>query len=262
MKKLLSVPATAIIACILFSGCAQNAVKREFLSLLENPGTARGSDLMLVLCGWPAQEMLRPVTVEVDLSPGSGLHDDSGTAGISARNDRFTCGGKIEFTYSAVYMGGHGSGGTDIALGPFEREDSLPPEISDPLQSCVISIGTRIAGHLSEKSVRLPDGSYGDYYALKIVKPDSMIRIRLEGEKGLNPKGCLYQDNKLVSTFISFLFGETPSTFNIISVNKGKVILLVTAIRKTGRYTILIEEPDEAARSMMMPTRRRLGDLR
>ncbi len=257
MKKALTILVLLIPACILLPGCAQNAVKKELLSLLENPGTARGSDLMVVLCGWPTYEKLHPDTIDVEITPGSGLRSGSGTAAIRARNTGITCSGKIDFTYSPVYMGGHGSGGTELSFGAFEREDTLPAGISDPRQSRPIAIGSKTGGRLSEKSLRLPDGSFGDYYALEIVKPGSMIRIRLEGEKGLNPKGCLYQDNKLMSTFISSQFSETlSSTSNVICVDRGTVVLLVTAGKQTGRFSLMAEEVDAATRSMLKPCRR------
>lgn len=245
--------AALLFFAIALTGCAQRSVKNELVSLLANPGTASGSDLMLALCGWPTYETLTPASVDVDLAPDSGLRHGSGTARITARNSRITCSGVIGFTYSSVYMGGHGSGGSEIAIGTIKRESPLPPAISDPGSWAAITVGTKISGRLSETSARLPDGSFGDYYRLDVAKPDCMIRIRLEGEKGLNPKGCLYQNNRLESIFID---GALSPTFNVICVREGAAVLLVSALGKKGRYTILVEEPDDQTRSMMKPCRR------
>ncbi len=186
-----------ILISMLLFGCAKSAVKEEFKSLMDNPGAASGSGLMLSLCGWPTNVKLRPVSMDIELAPESNRKYGNGIAGISATGDLFACKGKISFTYGRTYVGGHGSGGYEIQIGGFKKLNAVDPAISDPPAARPIKMDETIKGMLDKKSGRLPDGSFADYYYIDLDNANPLIRFHLKAERGLNPGGYVYQDNKV-----------------------------------------------------------------
>jgi hypothetical protein len=243
---------------VLLLGCAQGAVKDEFRSLMESPGTASGSDLMLALCGWPTIVKLRPVSIDVALSPESSRKHGSGIADISAKGDMFACRARIEFMYQHTYVGGHGySGGTEIQLRGFKKMNAVDPAISDPPTARPIRMGETIKGVLDIKSGRLPDGSFADYYYTDLDRANPLVRFNLTAERGLNPKGYVYQERKLIDEFGSRWSGTRPYD-NVCPLEKGRAVILISARKQTGSYTIRLDEPDDSVRSMLrLPERYR-----
>lgn len=266
-RKFLSAKAKAtlgvfqlIIILSLLSACAKSAVRDEIKSLLDSFGTANGSDLILVLCGWPASAKPRLLSLDLELAPESGLKAGSGTADISAACGSFDCRAKISFIYSQVTVGGHGyGGGRQIQLGGFKRLSAVDPSISDPPNARALRIGEKTAGRLSEKSARLPDGSSADYYSIDLQDENPLVRFELAGERGLNPRGYIYQNNLLIDGFICSLPDIKAQPYdNVSPLEKGKAVILITAGAGKGEYTILLEVPDNSARSMLrLPERYR-----
>ncbi len=247
-----------MILCVMMLGCARGAVKKELLSLMDNPGTAAGSDLMTALCGWPAGDKLRPDSMDIELGPESTGSSGQGFVRISAGGDSFSCTGKVSFSYWHSYGGGHGySGGNEIQLGKFKRLDAVDAAISDPPGARPIGMNETRKGQLGEKSGRLPDGSFADHYSINLENENPLLRFNLEAEKGLNPRGYVYQGGKLVDVFSSRWSGTAPYD-NICFLEKGRAVVLITTGKKSGSYAIRLDEPDEAARSMLkMPERYR-----
>ncbi len=244
------------MAFVLFLGCTKGEVKDELKLLLDNPGTARGSDLMLALCGWPTHARMRALSLEVELSPGSGRTTGEGTADISATYRSFSCRAKIGFSYGRAFVGGHGlGGGNEIQLSQFRRENPVPAAIGDPSGARRVQIGTLIRGRLAQKSGRLPDGSLADYYFIDLETRHPLLHFELEGERGLNPGGYVYQDCRPAGTFICNMKGATlPKHWNVIPLKRGRAVILVTAREKDGAYSLLIEEPDDGVRSLLRLT--------
>lgn len=249
-----------ILVLSLICACAKSAVRDEIKSLLNSFGTASGSDLMLALCGWPAGTKPRLLSLDIGITPEIGLRGGSGTADIAASCGSFDCRAKISFIYSQVTVGGHGyDGGKEIQFSGFKRLSAVDPAISDPPSARVLKIGEKTVGRLSEKSFRLPDGSLANYYYVDLQDMNPLVRFELEAERGLNPHGYIYQNNMLIDGFVCSLHDIKPQPYdNVCPLEKGKAVILVTAGAKKGSYTILLEEPDDNARSMLrLPERYR-----
>jgi hypothetical protein len=241
------------VLIMLLIGCAKNAVKEEIKSLLDNSASASGSDLMLALCGWPTYTKMQLLSLDVELSPESSRKEGDGVADISAAYNSFNCKSRIAFSYTRTYTGGHGySGGNEIQIGGLKRLDAVDAAISDPHEAHQAKMQISTSGVLSDKSSRLPDGSYADYYYIVLENPYPLIRFDLEAEHGFNPGGYVYQNNKLIATFTcSRRDNKLPNYYNVITLEKGKAVILITGHHETGRYNLFLEEPDNAVRSML-----------
>ena len=183
-----------IFVIMIFFGCAKKVVLEEFKSLMDNSGSASGSDLMLALCGWPTHVKPLPVSIDIELSSTSSRKEGEGIADISAKCGSFDCKAKISFNYSSTYVGGHGySGGSGIQIGGLKRLDTVDPAISDPPNALPIKIGEPLKGMLDKNSVQLPDSSFAVYYNIELDNPNPLIRFNLEADQGLNPEGYVYQ---------------------------------------------------------------------
>ncbi len=242
----------ALISMLLF-GCTKSAVKKEFESLINDSFTASGSALKLTLCGWPAPVKLRPVSVDIELSAGSDRKGGGGIAELSTKGDLFDCKAKISFMYARTYVGGHGySGGTEIQLNGFKKLDAVDPGISDPPSAQPIKIGEIAKGVLDKKSRRMPDGTLANYYFIDLEHANPLIRFNMAANGSPQPKGYIYQNNKLIDEFRCRWSGTQPYD-NVCPLEKGKAVILITASVRTasGSYTIRLDEPDDAARSML-----------
>lgn len=234
-----------ILIILATSGCFRNPrgdADTEFRLLMENQYSASGSDLTFETCGWPVNGRMRLKSLSINLFPDSSLKDGRGYADISAEGEGFSCGGKLFFIYGYSYTGGHGySGGTDLRLNLIQRETEVDRNVSDPPVSTKINTGIKIKGQFAASGTSLPDNTPADFYSLELNGSSPGIKIITESKDRLNIKGCVYQNNKLISTL----------TGSGIKLRPGRVIILVTAGGKTGDYSITVEELSEAEKSLL-----------
>ncbi len=239
--KLLMILFTIFI--LVLPGCFRNPsgdADSEFRSLMENQYSASGSDLTFAVCGWPVSGKMKLKDLKLELFPDSTSKSGRGYAGISTAGDGFTCGGKIFFVYNYSYTGGHGySGGTDLRLAILERESTVDEKISNPSTAASIETGKQIEGTLSETDLRLPDNSPADYFYLELKDKNPGIKITSSGKNGLSVKGCIYQNNKLVSSLTPFGF----------KLKTGRAVILITSGGKVGNYSLRVDELSEAEKS-------------
>ena len=171
-----------LIIGILMSGTAchltmEGAVEEEIRSLMRSPWSATGSDFQLALCGWPAARRLELKSLSLNISPMSDRKFGSGTAEAAAEGEGVTCRGKVFFTYSRVYMGGHGAGGSELRLGTLKRESPVEAFLANPPAARPLKVGQLFKGALTPSSFRLPDGCRAEYFRLSLPMPDPPLKM-------------------------------------------------------------------------------------
>jgi hypothetical protein len=234
-----------ILILVFIAGCFRfpySDIKEELTSLMKDQYSATGSDLTFVMCGWPVHGIMKLKSVEVKMNPGSDSSGGSGTADMQAEGEGFSCGGRVFFTYTYGYTGGHGySGGTDIKPGILNRESDVEHSISNPSAVLLIKTGANISGTFSEGGARLPDGLLCDYYCIELNDKNPAIRIITGNKTNLTIRGCIYQNSRLVSSL----------PYSGVKLKQGRAIILITAGNKTGNYSFTVEELDEAEKSKL-----------
>jgi hypothetical protein len=241
----------ALLTVFLFSGCMSSVkrdIEKEIHSLVDNPGTASGSDLMLVLCGWPATMKLELQSLTIDLDPQSDSKSGSGFAELHAEHNGTVYQSKISFTYFKSYTGGHGySGSNEISVSNLTRESDVDSAIGNPGQVHTINIGEKLNGEFNETSLLFPDGLTANFYSVNLPE-DAAIKIILErvNEKSSVPTGYIYQNNKLIS-----VFGYSGNR-----LKGGRTILMVCSRELHSKYSILVEQLDEKTKSMFIKPKR------
>jgi hypothetical protein len=207
---------------------------------MDNQFSASGSDLTFAACGWPVSQNMKLKDLKLDFFPDSTSENGRGYANISANGENFICEGKLFFIYNYSYTGGHGySGGTSLKLEMIQRESAVDEKISNPAETITIETGKKIEGELSDTDVHLPDGSPADFYSIELKGNNPGVKFKdIKGE-GIILKGAVYQDKMFVS--VLSIFG--------MKLKPGRIIVLITADGKPGRYSFKVEELSEAEKS-------------
>jgi hypothetical protein len=222
-------------------GCSN--VEKEIRMAIKESGTATGSEFVTQLCGWPSTAKLDITKFDMKLTPDSTQNEGSGSVDITANGDGYICDGKIFFTYSSAYTGGHGlSGSNDLHFGIIQRESDVAKEISSPEKAVELKPGVKKTGSVTEQSYRLPDGSYAEFYFVDVQGDKPAITVAAASlTKDFSITGSMYQNNKLVSGLSAFGTRFKP----------GRVYLLLTGGKHTGQFTITVNELSEAEKSML-----------
>jgi hypothetical protein len=244
MDKKIRYKATIVSALILmfgFFGCSN--VEKEIRMALSENGTAIGSEFVTQLCGWPSTAKLDITKFDMKLTPDSTQNDGSGFVDITAKGEGYICDGKIFFTYSSAYAGGHGfSGSNDLHFGIIQRETDVAKEISSHEKAIELKLGEKKTGSVSEQSYRLPDGSYAEYYYVDLKGDNPAIKVVTTTlTKDFIVRGSMYQNNKLISGLS--IFGT--------KFMSGRVYILITGGKHTGNFSITINELSEDEKSKL-----------
>lgn len=215
-------------------------VKDSIRSLEQSQFSAKGADLTLAVCGWQPASKLEFTRIVSDLFADSTKSRGRGYLYIDARGRGFACTGKIFFTYTAGYSGGHGSyeGYTNFAL--FQRENPVPLEVSEPGQSAPLALHEERNGILHTASRTLPDGSLADFYSI-VITQKTALRIQVhtvDTGQSFRPRAFAYQNQR-------FRFKDDENEI----VQPGGLHVFVTSGLETGRYRIKIVELTEAEKS-------------
>lgn len=251
LKSSLAKTALLFAAVISASGCitsVRHDVETEIRQLAQNPGSASGSDLMLVLCGWPTTMKLDLKTLNVQLDPRSDSKGGSGTAEISAEKDGITYHGMISFIYFRGYTGGHGySGSNEIALSNMIRESEIERNIASPANPRPIKTGEKIYGTFDDSSIIFPDKMAAQYYSIELPE-DAAIKITLDrpDKKIPEPHGFIFQRNLLISGF----------DYSGNRLKGGHTILMVCSRNLHSQYSIQVEQLDEKAKENFIKPKR------
>ncbi len=214
----------------------------EFRESVKYPGTASGSTLTYMTCGWPVTGLMKLNKLKVDMFPDSTMKEGRGYALIQTEGENFKCEGKLFFVYGYTYTGGHGySGGTGINISIIDRESEVDERVSTPSSAVEIMAGETISGELIETDSKLPDGSYADFYFLELAAENPAIKFTRAKGEGLHIKGAVYQQKKLASSLSEFGFKLKP----------GRAVILVTAGKSTGRYTLRVDNLSDEEKSKL-----------
>jgi len=178
--------------------------------------------------------------LKIEMFPDSTSKDGRGYADFYTTGDNFTCAGKLFFLYYYHYTGGHGySGRNDIRIQIIQRESAVDEKISNPLHAVSIETGKKIEAELTPEDILLPDNSPADFYSIELKGDKPAIRFTDIKGKEIQIRGAVYQNSMLLSAM-----DETG-----VKLKPGRVVILITAGGKTGRYSFKVEELSEAEKS-------------
>ena len=225
-----------VFSILILNNCIQSEIKETFQTALKNPYGGNGSTVRVYTCGYPLNSEFKTKTLNIDLTPMSDLSHGSGYADIELIPEKYLCNGKLFFTYSKGYGGGHGAGDSFIRFGSFERENKVDPKISQNPLSVELKFDEEVKKELSEIDPKLPDGSFSHFYWIDLKDADNGIIFDLTSDQML--EGAMYKDGKFIefSSMVGYRF------------KKGKLYLLLTNGRDRAKYNLKLRKLDEKER--------------
>lgn len=228
-----------VFLILIFNSCIQSEIKETFQTALKNPYGGNGSTVRVYTCGYPLGSEFKTKTLNIDLTPMSDLSHGSGYADIELLPEKYLCNGKLFFTYSKGYGGGHGTGDSFVRFGSFERENNVDPKISQNPLSIELKFEEEISKEISEVDPKLPDDSFSHFYWIDLKDADNGIIFDLTSDKML--EGALYKDGKFIefSSMVGYRF------------KKGKLYLLLTNGRDRVKYKLKLRKLDEKEKLKM-----------